>query len=196
MENHFLCEQSSVGTLFGSGYCTSGRPAPWQPGNWRKTSNMWQTLWHCSEPFRVIKDRNMYVVSHSRPFCEIQTVRITFKLRSNYVQITFDYVQVAQKLRKYYVKNRVPKQNFFRTLYFFIFQILPWNFQLLCWWGLGSHLRPVYIKSKLSFLARSGGHDDGVSKRFHSKLSACMPPWFTTHNQRLHEHAFMCIFRE
>ena len=41
-----------------------------------------------------------------------QTVRITFEVRSNYVQITFDYVQVAQKLRKYYVKNRVPKQHF------------------------------------------------------------------------------------
>jgi hypothetical protein len=31
------------------------------------------------------------------------TVRITFRLRSNYVQKAFDYVQVMQKLRKNYV---------------------------------------------------------------------------------------------
>ena len=33
-----------------------------------------------------------------------ETVRITFKLRSNYVQLRSNYVQLAQKLRKNYVK--------------------------------------------------------------------------------------------
>jgi hypothetical protein len=41
------------------------------------------------------------------------TVRITFRLRSNYVQKAFDYVQVVQKLRKNYV--------IFSTFFWFFF---------------------------------------------------------------------------
>ena len=63
-----------------------------------QTSDRWKTeifgkpRWPISGPFRVVKDRNLHVVTQYRPFSEIQTVRITFKLRS----ITF-------KLRKNYV---------------------------------------------------------------------------------------------
>jgi hypothetical protein len=45
----------------------------------------------------------MEVKNHS---VDVKT-RKPFGLRSNYVQITFNYVQVALKLRKNYVKNQL-----------------------------------------------------------------------------------------
>ena len=57
-------------------------------------------LLNCSGLFRVIKDRNMYVVFHAKPFSEIQTAQIAF----NYVQIAF---RVSYFFRKKYVKKHL-----------------------------------------------------------------------------------------
>ena len=45
-------------------------------------TNHSKPLLNCSGMFRVIKDRNVYVVSHAKLFSEIQTVQIAFRLRS------------------------------------------------------------------------------------------------------------------
>ena len=67
-------------------------------------------------------------------------MRKAFGLRSNYVQITFNYVQVAQKLRKYYVKNQF-FFVFFKPSIFLIksdvhIQFLGNPFQTLLNWGV------------------------------------------------------------
>ena len=80
----------------------------------------------CGKPYGTVQNRSgplKTVMSTLFPIQDRSPKSKPFGLRSKYVQITqitFDYVQVAQKLRKYYVKNRVPKQHFFMQLFLVI----------------------------------------------------------------------------
>ena len=69
----------------------------------------------CGKPYGTVQNRSgplKTVMCTLFPIQDRSPKSKPFGLRSKYVQITFDYVQVAHKLRKYYVKNRVPKQHF------------------------------------------------------------------------------------
>ena len=59
----------------------------------------WQSVIIRNYPYMDVKNHCVDVNSR-KPFDYVQ---ITFKLRSNYVQITFDCVQLAHLLRKNYV---------------------------------------------------------------------------------------------